>query len=137
MVDGPGVVTGRYGTIGEVFFLDEPFWPLNTALYVRDFNGNSPHFVFRVVSRLNFESYSDKGAVPGINRNDLHRAPVILPSKEVQDAFDRLLVPFWTLSEVNRHESVSLAATRDLLLPKLMSGEVRIREAEKVLEDVA
>ena len=137
MVDGPGVVTGRYGTIGEVFFLDEPFWPLNTALYVRDFNRNSPHFVFRVVSRLNFESYSDKGAVPGINRNDLHRAPVILPSKEVQDAFDRLLVPFWTRSEVNRHESVSLAATRDLLLPKLMSGEVRIRAAEKVLEDVA
>jgi type I restriction enzyme, S subunit len=40
-IDGPGVVTGRYGTLGEVFYLSEPFWPLNTALYVQDFKGNS------------------------------------------------------------------------------------------------
>lgn len=41
----PGVVTGRYGTIGEVFFVEEPYWPLNTALYVVDFKGNDPRFV--------------------------------------------------------------------------------------------
>ena len=43
-VSGPGVVTGRYGTLGEVFYLDTDFWPLNTALYVRDFKGNEPRF---------------------------------------------------------------------------------------------
>lgn len=41
----PGVVTGRYDTIGEVFYLDRPYWPLNTALYAIDFHGNSPRFV--------------------------------------------------------------------------------------------
>ena len=43
-VKAPGVVTGRYGTLGEVFFIDEDFWPLNTALYVQDFQGNDPRF---------------------------------------------------------------------------------------------
>ncbi|EQD41268.1 restriction modification system DNA specificity domain protein, partial [mine drainage metagenome] len=41
-VKGPGVVTGRYGTIGEVHFIDTDFWPLNTTLYVQDFKGNDP-----------------------------------------------------------------------------------------------
>ncbi|HVW89311.1 MAG TPA: restriction endonuclease subunit S, partial [Gaiellaceae bacterium] len=44
-VKGPGVVTGRYGTVGEVFFVDGDFWPLNTTLYVRDFKGNDPRFI--------------------------------------------------------------------------------------------
>ena len=45
MVSGPGVVTGRYGTIGEVFYIESEFWPLNTTLFVRDFHGNDPLFV--------------------------------------------------------------------------------------------
>lgn len=45
MATEPGVVTGRYGTIGEVFFIDGDFWPLNTPLYVCDFKGNDPRFV--------------------------------------------------------------------------------------------
>ncbi len=48
MVKGPGVVTGRYGTLGEVFYVTDDFWPLNTTLYVRDFKGNDPRFVTRV-----------------------------------------------------------------------------------------
>lgn len=45
MVQGPGVVTGRYGTLGKVFYVERDFWPLNTALYVRDFKGNDPRFI--------------------------------------------------------------------------------------------
>ena len=48
---GPGVVTGRYGTIGEVFFVSEDFWPLNTTLFVRDFKGNNPLFVSYLLDR--------------------------------------------------------------------------------------
>ncbi len=45
-VTGPGVVTGRYGTIGEVYYVESDFWPLNTTLYIRDFKGNDPKFVY-------------------------------------------------------------------------------------------
>ena len=67
-VDPPGVVTGRYGTIGEVFFIEEPYWPLNTALYVIDFKGNVPRFI---ASSLTFS------AIPfGITRPRRPRFPV-------------------------------------------------------------
>lgn len=91
MVKGPGVVTGRYGTIGEVFYVDEDYWPLNTTLYVRDFKGNDPRFISYLLKTLDFQAYSDKGAVPGLNRNHLHLAKVRLPGKTVQKSIARVL----------------------------------------------
>ena len=78
-VRGPGVVTGRYGTLGQVFFIINDFWPLNTTLYVRDFKGNDPRFVSCLLKVLDFSAYSDKAAVPGLNRNHLHQASVRIP----------------------------------------------------------
>ena len=80
MVDPPGVVTGRYGTIGEIFLISEPFWPLNTTLYVRDFHGNDPRFIYYLLQRFDFASFSGKSGVPGVNRNDLHVETVTLPT---------------------------------------------------------
>ena len=80
----PGVVTGRYGTIGRVFFVEQNFWPLNTTLYVRDFKGNDERFVSYFLRSLDFHSFNDKSSVPGLNRNDLHRAPVRFPPVEEQ-----------------------------------------------------
>jgi len=72
----PGVVTGRYGTIGELFYLDEDYWPLNTALYVRDFKGNLPRFIYYFLHSVMFAQFSDKSSVPGVNRNHLHAIEV-------------------------------------------------------------
>jgi len=80
MVMGPGIVTGRYGSIGELFYLKEPHWPLNTALWVKDFHGNSIDFAYYHLSRIDFAKLSDKTGVPGINRNDLHRLSASIPS---------------------------------------------------------
>lgn len=80
MVKGPGVVTGRYGTIGEVFFVNSDFWPLNTTLYVNDFKGNDPLFTYYLLKTLDYQKFSDKAAVPGINRNDLHRIEINIPT---------------------------------------------------------
>jgi len=79
-VKGPGVVTGRYGTLGKVFFVREDFWPLNTTLYVRDFKGNDARFISYFLTGLDYLAYSDKAAVPGLNRNHLHLARVRVPS---------------------------------------------------------
>lgn len=91
MVKGPGVITGRYGTIGEVFYVDEDYWPLNTTLYVRDFKGNDPRFISYFLKTLDFDSYSDKGAVPGVNRNHLHLAKVRIPRVETQKTIANFL----------------------------------------------
>lgn len=78
-VNAPGVVTGRYGTIGQVFFITEPYWPLNTTLYVKDFKGNDPRFISYFLSTIDFFAHNDKSSVPGVNRNHLHAAAVLFP----------------------------------------------------------
>ncbi len=86
-VRGPGIVTGRYGTIGKVFFVEGDFWPLNTTLYVRDFHGNDPRFLSYLLRTIDFHTHSGKSGVPGVNRNDLHEITVRLPSaKKDQEA---------------------------------------------------
>ncbi|MFL7022883.1 restriction endonuclease subunit S [Enterovibrio norvegicus] len=79
-VKAPGVVTGRYGTIGEVFFVENDFWPLNTTLYVKDFKGNDPSYIYYFMKTISYKDYTDKAAVPGINRNHIHKAKVRIPS---------------------------------------------------------
>ena len=107
VVSGPGVVTGRYGTIGQVFFIDEGFWPLNTTLFVRDFKRNDPLFISFLLRTIDFQSYSGKTGVPGVNRNDLHQIAVRLPPLPEQHAIAA------TLSEVD-----ALIAALDRLIAK-------------------
>jgi type I restriction enzyme, S subunit len=91
MKEGPGVITGRYGTIGKVFYTDSAYWPLNTTLYVQDFKGNFPKFIYYFLKGLDFEKYSDKSAVPGINRNEVHKEEILLPPRSEQIAIADVL----------------------------------------------
>jgi len=78
-VERAGLVTGRYGSIGELFYLDGPHWPLNTSLWVKDFHGNEIKFAYYLLSRIDFRSLSDKTGVPGVNRNDVHKLQTAKP----------------------------------------------------------
>jgi type I restriction enzyme S subunit len=111
MVKGPGVVTGRYGTLGQVFYIEEDFWPLNTTLYVRDFKGNDPRFISYFLRGLDFLAYSDKAAVPGLNRNHLHQARVTVPSNPAeQRAIAHILGTLDDKIELNRRMNETLEA---------------------------
>ncbi len=76
-VEGEGLVTGRYGTLGQMYYINERYWPHNTALYVTDFKGNYPKYVYFLMKCLGNLKTSDKSTVPGVNRNDLHE--IIVP----------------------------------------------------------
>jgi type I restriction enzyme, S subunit len=80
----PGVITGRYGTIGNIYFANAPYWPLNTTLYVEDFKGNNEVFIYYFLKQINWSGFSDKSAVPGVNRNDVHKENILLPSLPIQ-----------------------------------------------------
>lgn len=100
-VKGPGVVTGRYGTLGEVFFVKEDYWPLNTTLYVKDFKGNDPLFLSYFLKTLNLAQQNTAGAVPGLNRNALHLLPVRVPYLETQRKIASILSAYDDLIENN------------------------------------
>jgi type I restriction enzyme S subunit len=107
-VKGPGVVTGRYGTIGQVFFIKEDYWPLNTTLWVKDFHGNDPRFASYLLRTIDFLSCSDKSSVPGVNRNDLHRIPVLIPPLAQQKAIAAILGALEEKIELNRQMNTTL-----------------------------
>jgi type I restriction enzyme S subunit len=91
MCNGPGVITGRYGTIGQVFFSKTPYWPLNTTLYVQNFKGNDELFIFYFLQQIDWGKYSDKSAVPGVNRNDVHQEEIIIPQVTEQKTIAAVL----------------------------------------------
>lgn len=77
---GENVVTGRYGTIGEVYYFNGKCWPLNTALFVKNFKGNVPQYVFYLLKSVLKINGKDKSTVPGVDRNVLHQ--MIVPFHE-------------------------------------------------------
>lgn len=108
-VAAPGVVTGRYGTIGQVFYVTTPFWPLNTTLWVKDFHGNDPRFVYYLLHTVDFESCNDKSGVPGVNRNDLHRLLIDMPKTlDEQRAIAEVLGALDDKVELNRQMNHTL-----------------------------
>ncbi len=125
-VSSPGVVTGRYGTIGQVFFINEDFWPLNTTLFVKEFNGNDPLFLSFLLSRIDFKTYSDKSGVPGVNRNDLHQIVVTLPPPPEQTAIAAALSDVDALiASLDR----LIAKKRDIkqaTMQQLLTGKTRL-----------
>jgi len=133
-VSAPGVVTGRYGTIGEVFFISEPFWPSNTTLYVEDFKGNDARFVFYLLQQIDFRKYSDKTGVPGINRNDVHKAWVLLPPLPEQRAIAAVLGTWDRAIALTERRLAAAEQRKQALMQQLLTGRVRFSEFVKSTE---
>ena len=94
-VKGPGVVTGRSGTIGGLQYIEGDFWPHNTSLWVTSFNGNEPKFIYWLYSSLNLERFGSGSGVPTLNRNDVHDQLIGVPcniaeQRRIGAFFDRL-----------------------------------------------
>lgn len=91
MVEAPGVVTGRSGTIGQVAYTDEKFWPLNTALYVKDFHGNNAKYVKYFIESFHVERFATGTGVPTLNRNIVHKEKVNIPPVNEQEQIVEIL----------------------------------------------
>ncbi|MGX7068104.1 restriction endonuclease S subunit [Vagococcus fluvialis] len=83
-VKGPGIVTGRSGSIGNVHMVYENFWPHNTSLWVTNFFDNDPLFIFVVYQKINLSRFGTGSGVPTLNRNDVHDYKMFIPSFKEQ-----------------------------------------------------
>jgi len=109
---GPAVVTGRYGTVGEVYFIEEDCWPLNTTLYAKDFCGNHPRWVAYLLESIPLDAESEKSAVGGINRNVIGKLRVPRPPVDEQ-----VMIANFLLHEQSKYDEARdlLVAQHDLL----------------------
>ena len=122
----PVITTGRSGSLGDVLYTNAKAWPLNTALYVKDFCGNSPFLVFYTLKNMGLENFNAGAGVPSLNRNHLNGIPIAVPSAVLQAAFDAKLSPIFQLKEKLFKQTETLKATRDALLPRLISGKLSV-----------
>ena len=125
-VKGPGVVTGRSGSLGAVMYVEGDFWPLNTTLWVKQFAVGSPLYAFYVLRSINLIGFNSGAAVPTLNRNDIHGLPVVRPTPDVLAAFDEVVGPMNKLKRRLELVNENLRTTRDFLLPKLISGDLDV-----------
>lgn len=137
MAEAPGVVTGRYGTIGKVFYVNNAYWPLNTTLFVKDFKGNHPKFVYYFLLQLDWEKYSDKSAVPGVNRNDVHQELVALPPLPEQKAIASVLSSLDDKIDLLHRQNKTLEAMAETLFRQWFVEEADESWEERPLSSIA
>jgi type I restriction enzyme S subunit len=125
-VSGPGIVTGRSGTLGEVCFVGEAFWPLNTALWVKEFRRVSPFFALFLLRSLDLKQFNGGVSVPTLDRKSVHKVEVLIPPRPITTAFDAFASPIFEQIANLNDQNQKLRAARDLLLPRLMSGEIAV-----------
>jgi type I restriction enzyme S subunit len=125
LVKGPGIVVGRKGNVGSVFWSDADFYPIDTVYYV---TSSLPlRFIFYDLQTKNF--INNDAAVPGLNRNQAYSLETVVPPKELLARFCRLADDFERKALVLRRQSENLRRTRDLLLPRLLSGAICLSTA--------
>ncbi len=134
-VPGPGVVTGRSGVLGKVFLVLEDYWPLNTTLWVKEFKRATPCFAYQLLKRLDFAAFNAGSAVPTLNRNHIHSLKYVLPPKQIVKAYEEVAQSLHQKIMANDQQAQTLTSLRDTLLPRLISGQLRLPEAEAILED--
>lgn len=100
-VKAPGVITGRSGTLGKFQYAKNDFWPHNTTLWVKDFMGNDPKFVYYSLQCLDFSDFNSGGAVPTLNRNVLKSFKMDIPPLPIQKKIAKILSNYDDLIENN------------------------------------
>ncbi len=125
-VPGPGVVTGRSGTLGEVHFVHEDFWPLNTTLWVKEFKRIRPLLAYFTLGSLGLSVYNAGASVPTLDRKTVHAIDILIPNEGVQGLFESAVMPMFDQIRAIIQYNNKLKQARDLLLPKLMSGALDV-----------
>lgn len=134
LVKGPGIIVGQKGNPGIVTWVNTDFFPIDTTFFVVPSGTEYPlTFLYYASETLNLVRFGADSAVPGINRQIAYGAQLVIPVKEVLKSFDRRAAPIRDRQYAIKTESRTLAALRDTLFPKLISGEILVKDAERII----
>jgi len=133
MAKGPGVITGRSGTIGKVHYVSADYWPHNTALWVTNFAHTNAKFVYYFLSQLGLERFASGSGVPTFNRNDAHGFEVRMPSEvREQEAIAKVLTDVDDEIEALRRRLAKARAVKQCMMQELLNGSTRLPGTEAV-----
>lgn len=126
------IIVGRKGTVGSLYWESRPCFPIDTVFYVQPILPLS--FCYYLLKGLPLRSMNTDAAVPGLNRENVYRLEFPLPPLELISLYSKNADVLREKMDANFRQIENLVYLRDLLLPKLISGQLRIKDAEKFLE---
>ena len=129
----PGVIVGRKGAYRGVHLSRTPFYVIDTAFYLSPKQELDIYWAYFEIQQTDINAMDSGSAIPSTSREDFYAIPVVVPPLAVMNAFGETASLLYRKIDANLAESATLAALRDLLLPKLISGEIRLKDAEKEL----
>lgn len=136
IVPDSGVVIGRYGTVGSVFWVDGPHWPHNTTLYVKDYKDNSRKYCYFLLQAYPYDRLQARAAVPGVNRNDMQRDLMPWLPRTLQDRAVVLLEESVNhkqgMLDVLNQSLVLLTERKQALITAAVVGEFDVTTARSV-----
>ncbi len=127
---GESVLIPRKGSLNNVMYVDEEFWTVDTMFFTVPKMPGAAKYAYHHIKRLDLASMNSGSAVPSMTTTILNALPVTIPPQESLLAFDESLQPIYDVIKANDTENESLAALRDALLPKLMSGEIDVSDVD-------
>jgi type I restriction enzyme S subunit len=128
-----GIVLGRKGAYRGVHYSPTPFFVIDTAFYLKPKREFEILWAYYELLNLDINGMDSGSAIPSTSRDEFYQVPVLFPPPPVHVAFGKIVGHMFKQMEANQEQSRTLGALRDTLLPKLMSGELRVRDAEKLV----
>jgi type I restriction enzyme, S subunit len=127
LYDKVSILIPRKGTLSNLFFIHEPFWSVDTMFYTEIHNENYAKYLFYQIKMKNLASMNVGSAVPSMTTKVLNNLAILIPIECVITKFDNTLNPLFNLIRENTNENQELTNLRDTLLPKLISGELEVK----------
>ena len=122
-VNGPGVVTGRSGTIGKLQYIEADYWPHNTTLWVTNFYGNNPKYIYYLYQNLDLSRFTSGSGVPTLNRNDVHDFWGNLPSVGEQLKIEKFMTNLDNLITLHQRKLEQLQTLKEYFLQNMFPAE--------------
>lgn len=126
LFDGESVLIPRKGSLDNVMYIDEPFWTVDTMFYTKMKKAHVAKFVYQFIKTLDLVNMNVGSAVPSMTTEVLNNVPLEIPSQTALDDYDRIVTPVYMKIKFNQQQMQTLVTQRNTLLPRLMSGEVKV-----------
>ena len=128
LYNGESVLIPRKGTLNNVLYVNWPFWTVDTMFYSIEKVPNVAKYCHLLLSKLDLASMNSGSAVPSMTTDILNKIQIIVANQDVFSSFNECISSLYLKAKINLDENKRLSETRDLLLPKLMSGRLIIKD---------
>jgi len=133
MAKGPGVLVGRKGTVGSVYYIESDYWAHDTTLWVTNFKGNCEKFLYYLLIVLDLKRFDTGSANPTINRNIIHPEIIAVPPYDEQlkisSYIDKKTIQSDQIMEIIRNSIEKIQEYRSVLISAAVTGKIDVRDS--------